>query len=143
MSVERMRKNKRRICFVMMVVFALLLSCAGRGPEGAAERFADLGTHRLRAIVAGEGTPAVVIEAGVGAGAGEYAALQEGLAVRTMVIAYDRAGYGGSGEGPLPRGAEREAEELKRMLEALGIPGPYLLVGHSLGGLNAQVFADL
>jgi pimeloyl-ACP methyl ester carboxylesterase len=58
-----------------------------------------------------------------------------------QVVAYNRAGYGASEPGPLPRDSGREAAELKALLEALSVRPPYVLVGHSLGGLNAQVFA--
>ncbi|NIP82175.1 MAG: alpha/beta fold hydrolase, partial [Gemmatimonadetes bacterium] len=67
--------------------------------------------------------------------------MQDSLAGRTRVVVYDRAGYGASEPGPLPRHAAREADELRALLEAASVDGPYVLVGHSLGGLNAQVFA--
>ena len=54
---------------------------------------------------------------------------------------YDRAGYGRSEPGPAPRHSRQAATELKLLLEKARVKGPYLLVGHSLGGMNAQVFA--
>lgn len=102
----------------------------------------ELGTHALHAWVMGQGTPAVVIDVGIGGRSEEWFALQERLAAGTLVVVYDRAGYGRSEAGPLPRDSGREMDELKAMLDAASIPGPFVLVGHSLGGLNAQVFAS-
>jgi pimeloyl-ACP methyl ester carboxylesterase len=56
-------------------------------------------------------------------------------------VTYDRAGYGASEVGPLPRDSRTEVEELRALLARLKIPRPYILVGHSLGGLNVQVYA--
>jgi pimeloyl-ACP methyl ester carboxylesterase len=63
------------------------------------------------------------------------------IATQTTVVAYDRAGYGTSEGGPLPRDSGTEVEELRALLAAAEIPGPYVLIGHSLGGLNMEVFA--
>jgi len=82
-----------------------------------------------------------VIEAGLTDPLDNWRALQNRIAQVTRVITYNRAGYGRSEPGPLPRHGGREAEELKALLDAASIPGPYVIVGHSLGGLNAQVFA--
>jgi pimeloyl-ACP methyl ester carboxylesterase len=110
---------------------------------GPAERMVDLGTHSLHAVILGDGAPAIVIDGGIGATADEYRTLQERLAEETTVVAYDRAGYGQSEAGPLPRDSGTEAEELRALLDKLGLSGPYLLVGHSLGGLNVEVYASL
>jgi len=103
----------------------------------------NIGSHSLHAVVAGTGTPAVVFDGGIGALCEEYRALQGRIAVTTTVVAYDRAGYGASEPGPLPRDSNNEAEELRTLLAELKIPPPYILVGHSLGGLNVQVYAGL
>jgi pimeloyl-ACP methyl ester carboxylesterase len=106
-----------------------------------ADRLVDLGTHRLQIHVEGEGAPTVVLDAGITDTLDKLRPLQALLAARTRVLAYNRAGYGESEPGPLPRDAGREADELQALLAAAGLPGPYLLVGHSLGALNVQVFA--
>lgn len=106
------------------------------------ERIIDLGSHRLQCRSAGTGTPVVVIDAGLADSLDKYKTLQERLTDATQVITYNRAGYGQSEPGPLPRHSGREADELKAMLEKASIPGPYVLVGHSLGALNMQVFAS-
>ena len=101
----------------------------------------SVGTHRLQVHIAGEGTPAVIIDAGIGDTSDRLQTLQKRLAQTTLVVTYDRAGYGRSEPGPLPRHSGREAEELKDLLESASVPGPYVVVGHSLGALNVQVFA--
>jgi pimeloyl-ACP methyl ester carboxylesterase len=118
----------------------LLLSCVGIEGQ-TADRMVDLGSHSLHAVVFGEGAPAVVIDGGIGVRCEEYRELQDRIAAATTVVAYDRAGYGSSQPGPLPRDSRSEIEELRSLLAELDIPRPYVLVGHSLGGLNAQVYA--
>jgi len=126
----------------LVLLAPLLVSCAD-GVGDQIHRTVDVGTHSLHAVVMGEGTPPVVIEAGIGALSDEYSELAGRLAAHTTVVTYDRAGYGPSEPGPLPRDSRREAEELRTLLDGLSVPGPYVLVGHSLGGLNAQVYAAL
>lgn len=105
------------------------------------DKTVDIGSHALRARIQGTGSPAVVIDAGIGDRLDKLASLQANLSYATRVVTYDRASYGGSGPGPLPRTAEREADELLALLGKAGIPAPYVLVGHSLGGMNVQMFA--
>ncbi len=106
------------------------------------EHMIDIGTHRLLIRLAGQGEPVVVIETGLCDQLDRYIDLQDHLARVTRVITYNRAGYGHSEPGPLPRDGEREADELMKLLENSGIPGPYLLVGHSLGAWNVLIFAS-
>src|SRR5207245_5629287 len=102
----------------------------------------DVGGHRLHINCVGTGSPTVVIDAGWGDSSGPWSSwVQPGVARTTRVCTYDRAGMGYSEPGPLPRTAERFARELHGLLRGAGEPGPYVLVGHSLGGLPARVFA--
>jgi pimeloyl-ACP methyl ester carboxylesterase len=64
-----------------------------------------------------------------------------GVAAFARAVSYDRAGLGWSEAGPLPRTAGRAAEELRRLLDAAGVPPPFILVGHSYGGLVMRIFA--
>jgi pimeloyl-ACP methyl ester carboxylesterase len=102
----------------------------------------NVGTHALHARIVGIGGPVVVIDPGMGTRAEEWYSLQDSLATWTRVVVYDRAGYGSSDRGPLPRSSLQEVAELKSLLDTQDILGPYVMVGHSLGGLNVQVFAD-
>jgi pimeloyl-ACP methyl ester carboxylesterase len=83
----------------------------------------------------------VILEAGLGGASTIWARIQPEVAKVTQVCSYDRAGSGWSDPGPRPRDASHIASELHALLEAAGIPGPYVLVGHSYGGLYARVFA--
>lgn len=125
---------------VTLSVALLLASCTSRGPD-ASERMVDIGTHRLRAVVLGKGVPAIVIDGGIGGGSEEWRRIQERIAGEALVVVYDRAGYGASEAGPLPRDSGTEADELRALLRGLSVARPYVLVGHSLGGLNVQVYA--
>jgi pimeloyl-ACP methyl ester carboxylesterase len=106
------------------------------------DEMVSVGTHRLHIHCMGEGRPTVVIDTGAGDTSERWASIQAELVQVTRTCTYDRAGYGASEPGPLPRHSKRAAEELKQLLENAGVEGPYVLIGHSLGGLNAQVFAD-
>ena len=130
--------NVKRLPFAVAALSAVLRSW---GAPAASVRLVDIGTHMLQMRLAGEGFPVIVLDAGITDGIERMMPLQDRLALAVRVVAYDRAGYGGSDPGPLPRDSGREAAELKALLEAAGVPGPYIVVGHSLGGLNAQVFA--
>jgi pimeloyl-ACP methyl ester carboxylesterase len=101
----------------------------------------DIGTHSLHIRCIGEGSPAVVVDTGLGDTSEGWHAMQAQIAQHTRACVYDRAGYGSSEPGPLPRHSAQMADELEQLLEVAGVAAPYVLLGHSLGGLNAQVFA--
>jgi pimeloyl-ACP methyl ester carboxylesterase len=104
-------------------------------------RFIDLGTHRLHLLEKGEGTPTIVLEAGLMSTVLSWSEIQRTLAQSYRVVSYDRAGLGWSDLGPMPRTAERMVGELHTLLERAAIPAPYVLVGHSFGGLTMPLFA--
>src|SRR5262249_29199408 len=83
----------------------------------------------------------VVFDAGHQDWAPAWAVVQPLVAQRTRACSYDRAGYGLSDPGPMPRTSERIADELHAALHGAGIQGPYVLVGHAFGGLNVRAFA--
>ena len=107
-----------------------------------AGRLVDIGTHTLHVSCLGQGQPAVIIDAGLGSSSLEWLGIQKALARNTRTCIYDRAGYGLSEPGPLPRTSSRIADELFLLLRAAAIPGPYVLVGHSFGGYDMQIFAS-
>lgn len=84
--------------------------------------------------------PTIVLEAGSGGFAASMAWLHRELAEHTTVVAYDRAGYGFSDPGDRPLSAAAVADDLHDALQRRGLSGPYLLVGHSLGGGYVRVF---
>lgn len=105
------------------------------------EQMIDIGTHSLHIRCVGEGKPTIVIDTGLGDVAQNWYGIQNRLAKESRVCTYDRAGYGPSEPGPLPRHCGREADELKALLDGASVRSPYVVVGHSLGGLNMQAFA--
>ncbi len=104
-------------------------------------RYFDVGGRRLLLHRSGAGNPAVVFLPGAGAVGLDYLNVQEEAAKLTTSILYDRAGTGWSDPGGLPRSSAEATGELRELLRTAGVPAPYLLVGHSLGGLYARHYA--
>jgi pimeloyl-ACP methyl ester carboxylesterase len=106
-------------------------------------RLIDVGGHAMHIVVAGTGTPAVVIIPGLGESSAGWQPIQHGLASDTTVCTYDRPGLGWSGPAPGRPTAAGMARDLRMLLTGAGIPPPFVLVGHSLGGLVARMFISL
>jgi pimeloyl-ACP methyl ester carboxylesterase len=91
----------------------------------------------------GGGPRTVVLDSGLGVDSNAtWAAVRPAVARFTRVCQYDRAGMGSSPPGPRPRTSQRMVDELRALLHAAGVAPPYVLVGASFGGLNAQLFAS-
>jgi pimeloyl-ACP methyl ester carboxylesterase len=103
-------------------------------------RLVNVGTHRLHLRCDGNGSPTVVFDAALGASSLSWSLVQPAVARITRACAYDRAGFGWSEAGPLPRTAGRVADELSELLGRADVPAPYVLVGHSFGGLVMRLF---
>jgi pimeloyl-ACP methyl ester carboxylesterase len=108
------------------------------GPPG---QLIDVGGFRLHIHCSGQGCPSIVLDAALGGSSLSWSLVQPELARLSHVCSYDRAGFGWSDAGPKPRTAGRIADELRTLLERARVPPPYLLVGHSFGGLVALIFA--
>ena len=104
-------------------------------------RLVDIGGYRLHLYCTGSGGPAVILEHGHRATYLDWFRVQPELAKFTRVCSYDRAGYGWSDPSPKDRVPSVMAEELHALLRAAGEKPPYVLVAHSLGALNAIMFA--
>jgi pimeloyl-ACP methyl ester carboxylesterase len=104
-------------------------------------RMVDLSTHRLHVLETGSGDYTLVLEAGLMSTVLSWVELQKELSKSYRVVSYDRAGLGWSELGPMPRTADQIVEELHAMLQRAGIPPPYVLMGHSFGGLTMPLFA--
>jgi pimeloyl-ACP methyl ester carboxylesterase len=102
----------------------------------------DVGGYALYLYCAGAGSPTVVLEAGGDDVAETWSLVQPEVAEFTRVCSYDRAGLGQSDPGPEPRDSLQIVKELHALLTNAGIEGPYVLVGHSLGGMYMRLFAD-
>src|SRR5215207_731094 len=88
------------------------------------------------------GGPTVVMDAGLGGGLLDWQTVQPKVATFARVCSYDRSGIGWSESGPNPRTSQRIVKELHSLLADAGEEGPYVLVGHSFGGANVQLYAS-
>ncbi len=103
-------------------------------------RSVDIGGRSLNIFCSGEGSPAVILESGAGDPGYAWSEIQPEIAKFTEACWFDRAGDGWSDPGPFPRTSAAMSAELHQLLHRAGVPPPYVLVGHSLGGLNARVY---
>lgn len=104
-------------------------------------RMVDIGARRLHLIESGGGWPAVILESGISASCLNWTRVRTEVARFTLACAYDRAGLGWSDPADSPRLVSRLVEELHALLGAAGIARPYVLVGHSFGGLLVSRYA--
>ena len=103
----------------------------------------DVGGYRLAIHCVGEGGPTVVLETGLGAPSGYWAPVQQEIAGLTRVCLFDRAGRGKSDPAPTttPRTCADMVADLRALLRNAAIAAPYVLVGNSIGGMNARLYA--
>lgn len=99
--------------------------------------------HALHLYCLGKGSPTILLESGVGGNTLVWAYIQPAVAQTTRVCAYDRAGYGWSEPGLSARTTPQLAQELHSLLNQTDIEPPYILAGHSFGGLVVRTFASL
>ncbi|MBY0567122.1 MAG: alpha/beta hydrolase [Hyphomonadaceae bacterium] len=123
------------------LALGMVLSAASCETASRDVRFAQVDGHRIAYRVLGAGEPTIVMIAGLGDGMATFQDVAPELAATATVILYDRAGYGGSDTTAGARDAEAAERELSAVLEQSGVNGPYVLIGHSLGGLYAEYFA--
>lgn len=105
-----------------------------------AGQLVSAGRFRLNVYCIGQGSPTVVLEAGLADSLDSWSRVQPEIAQFSRVCSYDRAGYGYSDPGPMPRTSDRIASELHAALQSAGEKPPYVLVGHSFGGYCIRVF---
>jgi pimeloyl-ACP methyl ester carboxylesterase len=103
----------------------------------------DVDGCRLHLKSTGSGTPTVVLEAGLGGMSSAWGWIQPETAKFSHVVSYDRAGLGWSETDTTPKSAMQAAVRLRTLLKNANTSPPYILVGHSMGGLFIRVFADL
>ena len=133
------------VCALIALLLGVLYQAAGtrwdRKHFPSPGRLVDVGGHRLHLLESGTGEPTIVLEAGLMSTVLSWSNLQRELAQSYRVVSYDRAGLGWSDPGPMPRTADRIVDELHTLLQQAAIAPPYLLVGHSFGGLTMPLFA--
>jgi pimeloyl-ACP methyl ester carboxylesterase len=128
-----------------VLVAVMALSAADVRASSARQQtsgFVSVGGHRMYYECSGRGAPTVVLDAGSPDTSATWRWVQPQIAQVTRVCAYDRAGLGRSSAAPRGRRTPRtQVHELRVLLDAAKIPGPYVVVGHSWGGLLARLFA--
>ena len=135
------------LLLLFMILAAITLGAGARAKAALRARhppigqLVDVGGYKLHISCAGVGSPTVVLDAGAGDLGLAWAQVQPTVARSTRVCVYDRAGLGWSEQSPRPRTAEVMVDELHTLLANAGIAGPYVLVGHSLGGLVVRQYA--
>jgi pimeloyl-ACP methyl ester carboxylesterase len=130
----------------VFVVACALAACVASAPVhsslDAARGFVTVSGHRMYYECSGAGSPTVVLDAGSPDTSATWQWVQPQIARSTRVCAYDRAGLGRSAAAPPGRRtATTQVEELHLLLTAAGISPPYVVIGHSWGGLLARMFA--
>jgi pimeloyl-ACP methyl ester carboxylesterase len=150
----RIRRQRGRLIHVLLYPVAVILALAsiGGGYETLGEavdaqahpisgRLIDVGGHRLHLHCTGSGSPTVVLEPGGGEMSSNLGRIAPAVARNTRVCVYDRAGKGWSDSAAVdPRGTQI-ATDLHTLLHRAGVPGPYVLAGHSFGGLYVLTYA--
>ena len=152
--MARSRGKLRSIGIVLLASALLLLIAALAGGSyqaiawrADAQRFprpgrlVSAGEFRLNVYCTGQGSPTVILESGLADTLDQWRRVQPAIARFARVCSYDRAGYGYSDPGPMPRTSDRIASELHSALGMAGEKPPYLLVGSSFGGFIVRVFS--
>jgi pimeloyl-ACP methyl ester carboxylesterase len=149
----RRQLRSRSARWLLYSIFAvLMIASVGGGYETVRKsldaraypmpgQLVDVGGHRMHLYCTGSGSPTVVLEPGQGGVASDLAWIAPAVARESRVCVYDRAGRGWSDAADGPQDAVRIAADLDTLLERAHVPGPYVLAGHSFGGLYVQTFA--
>jgi len=151
-SAHRHLRSRSRRWLLYPVFVVLVIASVGAGYETVREavddrrysmpgQLVDVGDHKLHVNCTGSGSPTVVLEPGAGEFSSVFGWIAPAVARDTRVCAYDRAGRGWSEPADRPQDAAQIAADLRSALRRANVPGPYVLAGHSFGGLYTLSFA--
>jgi pimeloyl-ACP methyl ester carboxylesterase len=143
----------RRI-FRLFLIIVFILAIAGFLYENISEardrrfnrmtgRLVDVDGRKMHIDCTGEGIPTVILDSGLGDTYLSWRKVQPEIAKFAQVCSYDRAGLGYSDPSSQPRTSQVIATELHALLQAAHVPPPYILVGHSMGGYDVRVYANM
>ena len=153
MRARRHLRSRSRFWLLYPVLAVLAVAAVGGGYQTVREevdanaypmtgQLIDVGGHRLHLNCTGSGSPTVVLQPGGGDFSSAMAWIAPAVAAHTRVCAYDRAGRGWSEPAASPQDANQIATDLHTLLQRAHVPGPYVLAGHSFGGLYVLTHAD-
>lgn len=147
-----MTVNKKRIflavlgitsgLILLQIISPLYKTYSSLRAQHAPGKMIDIGGYKLHAYCSGEGKPSVILDAGFSCFSIVWELVQPRIADFTHVCSYDRAGLGWSDTSPLLRTSANMVKELHLLLEKQETPKPYILVGHSFGGIIMQLYAN-
>jgi pimeloyl-ACP methyl ester carboxylesterase len=152
LSARRQLRSRSARWLLYPVLAVLMVASVGGGYETVRKsldaraypmpgQLVDVGGHRLHLYCTGSGSPTVVLEPGLGGASSDLGWVAPAVARDSTACVYDRAGRGWSDAADAPQDAAQIAADLHTLLERAEVPGPYVLVGHSFGGLYVQTFA--
>lgn len=143
--IKRGMKGFSLIILILIVVGIAYQSIATEidnrtySPRG--QRY-DVNGHQMHIVCMGEGSPAVILQAGASAESLWWYRVQHQLAEHTHVCAFDRPGMGWSQPASTPRDPVTQAREVHLLLEQAGIEAPYIMAGHSFGAIWTRIYAS-
>jgi pimeloyl-ACP methyl ester carboxylesterase len=151
-QAHRQLRSRSRWLLIYPVVAVMALASVGAGyetvrehlDEGAypmAGQLVDVGGHRLHLQCTGSGSPTVVLQPGGGDMSSVMGWIAPAVAAHTRVCVYDSAGRGWSDPSEATQDGSQMMTDLHTLLHRGGVPGPYVLAGHSFGGLYVRIFA--
>ena len=138
MCMPGTRAAARLFLITLLVCYASVSAAVNHDNPGV---LIDVGGYRIHVACEGYGTPTVLVDVGLGGNSLEWRYVVDEVRQFTRVCYYDRAGYGFSDMGPRPRTSSRISNELFLLTDSLDVERPFILVGHSFGGFNMQLFA--
>ncbi len=136
------------VCLAVLIAgvgatYQLIASARDRQANPPPGKMIDVGRFRMHLYCVGQGSPTVILDSGLSDTWLHWHKVQPQVAQFTRVCSYDRAGLGWSEPSPRPRTSRVIAEELHALLKKAQVPPPFVLVGHSMGGLNVRMYVSL
>jgi pimeloyl-ACP methyl ester carboxylesterase len=151
-QAHRHLRSRSRWLIIYPVIALMALASVGGGYETVREhldasaypmsgQMIDVGGHRLHLQCTGSGSPTVVLQPGGGDMSSAMGWIAPAVAAHTRVCVYDSAGRGWSEASDVTQDGAQMMTDLHTLLHSGGVPGPYVLAGHSFGGLYVRIFA--
>jgi pimeloyl-ACP methyl ester carboxylesterase len=136
----------RRLLLVALAVLGLSACGGASKPQvqvrpGLVGEIVRVDGRWMHAVCTGYGSPTVVLEAGADGSSWSWSDVLPSVARFARVCAYDRFGDGASDPAPPGQTAQAQVDQLRKLLSGLDVKPPYVLAGHSWGGLLARLFA--